>query len=41
MTYSEAQMLIDDPSQQDDVTKGLRHLNELAKILKKGRIDKG
>ena len=41
MTYAEAQMRIDDPTLTDDVTKSLRHLNSLAKILKQGRIEKG
>ncbi|XP_061915270.1 exosome complex exonuclease RRP44 isoform X2 [Entelurus aequoreus] len=41
LTYAEAQMRIDDTSKNDDVTKSLRGLNKLAKILKKGRIEKG
>ncbi|XP_028406202.1 exosome complex exonuclease RRP44-like [Dendronephthya gigantea] len=40
-TYAEAQFRIDDKAQNDDVTKGLRNLNALAKILKQKRIDKG
>ena len=40
-TYAEAQMRIDDPNQNDNVTVGLRGLNHLAKILKKKRIDAG
>ena len=40
-TYQEAQMRIDDPSQTDEVTVGLRGLNRLAKILKQRRIDAG
>ena len=41
LTYAEAQMRIDDKSQQDAVTQGLRRLNSLAKILKQKRIDNG
>lgn len=41
MTYAEAQMMIDDTSRQDAVTVSLRHLNRLAKILKKQRIQNG
>ncbi|XP_057703769.1 exosome complex exonuclease RRP44 [Corythoichthys intestinalis] len=41
LTYAEAQMRIDDTSKSDDVTKSLRGLNRLAKILKKRRIEKG
>lgn len=41
MTYAEAQMKIDDPTQQDELAKGLRRLNMLAKILKKKRIANG
>ncbi|XP_078258402.1 exosome complex exonuclease RRP44 isoform X2 [Rhinoraja longicauda] len=41
LTYVEAQMRIDDKNMIDEVTKGLRCLNKLAKILKKQRIDKG
>ena len=40
-TYAEAQLRIDDKTQNDDITKGLRNLNALAKILKQKRIDKG
>lgn len=40
-TYAEAQMRIDDSSQQDMVTVGLRGLSRLAKLLKERRIDKG
>ena len=40
-TYAEAQMRIDDPNQNDDVTLGLRGLNLLAKILKQRRRDAG
>ncbi|KAM4797362.1 exosome complex exonuclease RRP44 [Rhinophrynus dorsalis] len=41
LTYAEAQMRIDSPDMNDEVTKGLRRLNKLAKILKKRRIDNG
>lgn len=41
LTYAEAQMRIDDQSQADPVTTSLRHLNELAKILKQRRINNG
>lgn len=41
MTYAEAQMRIDDTSKTDDITKSLRGLNKLAKILKRHRIEKG
>ncbi|KAF5909272.1 exosome complex exonuclease RRP44, partial [Clarias magur] len=41
LTYAEAQMRIDDSSMNDDITKSLRGLNKLAKILKGRRIEKG
>ncbi|KAM3606158.1 uncharacterized protein V6R79_011665 [Siganus canaliculatus] len=41
LTYAEAQMRIDDTNKNDDITKSLRGLNKLAKILKKQRIEKG
>ncbi|XP_030635923.1 exosome complex exonuclease RRP44 [Chanos chanos] len=41
LTYAEAQMRIDDTSMNDDITKSLRGLNKLAKILKGRRIEKG
>ncbi|XP_056008572.1 exosome complex exonuclease RRP44-like isoform X2 [Ostrea edulis] len=41
LTYAEAQMRIDDPKMSDPITKSLRNLNKLAKILKQKRIDKG
>lgn len=41
LTYAEAQMRIDDAKLVDSVTESLRRLNELAKILKKGRLDDG
>ncbi|KAI9322216.1 exosome complex exonuclease RRP44 [Dichotomocladium elegans] len=40
-TYEEAQNRIDDENMQDDVTKGIRVLNQLAKKLRQRRIDKG
>ncbi|MBN3319472.1 RRP44 exonuclease, partial [Atractosteus spatula] len=41
LTYAEAQMRIDDASMNDEITKSLRGLNRLAKILKKKRIENG
>lgn len=41
MTYEEAQLIIDDPTQTHDIAQSLRNLNKLAKILKKRRLDKG
>uniref|UniRef100_A0A8C1G7T8 Protein DIS3 homolog n=1 Tax=Cyprinus carpio TaxID=7962 RepID=A0A8C1G7T8_CYPCA len=41
LTYAEAQMRIDDTTMNDDITKSLRGLNRLAKILKSRRIAKG
>uniref|UniRef100_A0A673K993 Protein DIS3 homolog n=1 Tax=Sinocyclocheilus rhinocerous TaxID=307959 RepID=A0A673K993_9TELE len=41
LTYAEAQMRIDDSTMKDDITKSLRGLNRLAKILKGRRIAKG
>ncbi|XP_034936260.1 exosome complex exonuclease RRP44 [Chelonus insularis] len=41
MTYEEAQLLIDDPSQQDPITLSLRGLNNLAKKMKKRRHENG
>ena len=40
-TYEEAQMKIDDKSQNDALSKSLRGLNKLAKILKQRRLDNG
>ena len=40
-TYAEAQCAIDDPVQQNDLVKSLRGLNQLAKIMKKNRMDLG
>ncbi|KAK9499175.1 hypothetical protein O3M35_003675 [Rhynocoris fuscipes] len=41
LTYAEAQAIIDDNSNQSDIALSLRGLNKLAKILKKGRLEKG
>ncbi|KAG9322667.1 hypothetical protein KVV02_007934 [Mortierella alpina] len=41
LTYEEAQNRIDDERMQDDVTKGIRTLNMLAKKLKQKRLDMG
>lgn len=41
MTYEEAQLLIDDKSQNDALTVSLRGLNNLAKKLKKRRLENG
>jgi len=41
LTYAEAQMRIDDTTKNDDITKSLRSLNKLAKVLKRQRIEKG
>ncbi|XP_063241362.1 exosome complex exonuclease RRP44 isoform X2 [Bacillus rossius redtenbacheri] len=41
MTYEEAQLKIDDARQQDSLSRSLRALNDLAKILKRRRIDNG
>ncbi|CAG2055821.1 unnamed protein product [Timema podura] len=41
MTYEEAQLKIDDARQEDELSKSLRSLNSLAKILKRRRIDNG
>ncbi|KAG8625697.1 hypothetical protein KVT40_006098 [Elsinoe batatas] len=40
-SYEQAQLRIDDASQQDDLTKGMRLLLMLSKKLKKGRMDAG
>lgn len=34
-------MRIDDPTQTDEITLSLRHLNKLAKILKQKRVEQG
>ncbi|XP_065073059.1 exosome complex exonuclease RRP44 [Ochlerotatus camptorhynchus] len=41
MTYQEAQLIIDDPSKTNQTAQSLRLLNQLAKILKRRRIDNG
>lgn len=41
MTYAQAQMRIDDKNDNGNLTKSLRGLNRLAKILKKKRMDNG
>lgn len=41
MTYEEAQLIIDDETQQHDIAESLRNLNKLAKVLKKRRIENG
>lgn len=41
MTYEEAQLKIDDATQQDAIAKSLRGLNQLAKKLKKKRLENG
>ncbi|XP_066998770.1 exosome complex exonuclease RRP44 [Anabrus simplex] len=41
LTYEEAQIRIDDKSQNDILARSLRGLNSLAKILKKRRIENG
>lgn len=40
-TYAEAQCAIDDPLQQNALAQSLRGLNQLAKIMKKNRMDMG
>ncbi|XP_053203061.1 LOW QUALITY PROTEIN: exosome complex exonuclease RRP44-like [Panonychus citri] len=41
LTYAEAQLRIDSKNMTDEVTKGLRRLNNLAKKLKQKRLDNG
>uniref|UniRef100_A0A182KC56 Protein DIS3 homolog n=1 Tax=Anopheles christyi TaxID=43041 RepID=A0A182KC56_9DIPT len=41
LTYEEAQIIIDDAKQTNEVAVSLRMLNKLAKILKKRRTEKG
>lgn len=41
MTYEEAQLIIDDSSQQHEIAESLRNLNRLAKVLKQRRIENG
>ncbi|KAI8146735.1 exosome complex exonuclease RRP44-like protein [Fennellomyces sp. T-0311] len=40
-TYEEAQNRIDDERMQDDITKGIRVLNSIAKKLRRKRIERG
>ncbi|CAG0895756.1 unnamed protein product, partial [Cyprideis torosa] len=41
LTYEAAQLRIDDASDQSELIRGLRRLNQLAKILKRKRLDAG
>lgn len=41
LTYAEAQMKIDDKNANDELTLGLRRLNQVAKILKAERVKNG
>uniref|UniRef100_A0A182Q2N5 Protein DIS3 homolog n=1 Tax=Anopheles farauti TaxID=69004 RepID=A0A182Q2N5_9DIPT len=41
LTYEEAQIIIDDPRQTNEVATSLRMLNKLAKILKRRRTENG
>lgn len=41
MTYAEAQLKIDSQDMTDEVSQGLRRLNNLAKKLRKKRMDRG
>lgn len=41
LTYEQAQLLIDDPNKEDDITLSLRRLNCLAKKLKEKRMKNG
>ncbi|KAK9765188.1 exosome catalytic subunit dis3 [Basidiobolus ranarum] len=41
LTYDEAQLRIDDERMQDDLTKGIRVLNNLAKKLRQSRVNQG
>lgn len=41
LTYEEAQLIIDDETQNTDIAESLRQLNRLAKILKQRRMEKG
>ncbi|KAI9020043.1 hypothetical protein CLU79DRAFT_756874 [Phycomyces nitens] len=40
-TYEEAQNRIDDERMQDDITKGIRVMNQMAKKLRQKRLDRG
>ncbi|KAI5707300.1 hypothetical protein M8J75_016503 [Diaphorina citri] len=41
LTYEQAQLIIDDPSQETSLAISLRGLNSLAKILKRRRLENG
>ena len=41
LTYEQAQLIIDDKNQKNEVAQSLRLLNKLAKILKKRRTENG
>ena len=41
LTYEQAQMRIDDKNANDELTKGLRRLNDVAKIMKSERVSNG
>lgn len=41
LEYSVAQLRIDDENDQSSLTQGIRHLNMLAKELRKSRLEKG
>jgi len=41
LTYVQAQMMIDDKGRVDELTQGLRRLNNLAKLMKAKRIENG
>jgi len=41
LTYEAAQLRIDDPTMNDEITVGLRGLNTIAKLLKAKRLEKG
>jgi len=41
LTYTQAQMKIDDKNLNDELTLGLRRLNQIAKIFKAERIRNG
>lgn len=41
LQYKQAQLIIDDKNDQSELAKGLRRLNDLAKILKAKRMEKG
>jgi len=41
LTYDEAQAMLEESSQTDNVSKSVRALNDLARILRRRRIDEG